>query len=84
MEYVAHNIELFKAKQAPDEPVTIRQGDARDLSFFEDERFDLTLVLRPLYHLFTMDDKRAAISDALRVTKKGGTVFADYCSSDAT
>ena len=51
---------------------------------FEDNTFDMTLVFGPLYHLYTEEDKKQAISEALRVTKKGGIVFVAYCISDAS
>ena len=36
-----------------------------------------------MYHLFTREDKLKALSEAIRVTKKGGVVFAAYCMGDA-
>jgi len=38
----------------------------------------------PMYHLYTDEDKIAAMSEAIRVTRKGGIVFAAYCNSDMT
>ena len=37
-----------------------------------------------MYHLFTEEDKLQALSEAIRVTKKGGLVFAAYCMGDAS
>ena len=48
VELVEHNIEIFRQKTIPGENVTIRQGDARNLSFYEDNTFDITLVLGPI------------------------------------
>ena len=84
VELVQHNIDLFKKYTKPDEDVTIRQGDARDLSAFAENTFDITLVLGPMYHLFTEEDQKQAIREAVRVTKPGGTVFAAYCGNEAT
>ena len=84
VEYVQHNIDIFSRLTQPGEDVTIRQGDARDLSFFEDDTFDLTLVLGPMYHLFEESDRRQALREAVRVTKKGGIIFAAYCMLDAS
>ena len=84
VEYVQHNIEIFNSLTQPGEDVTIRRGDARDLSFFEDDTFDLTLVLGPMYHLFEESDRRQALREAVRVTKKGGIIFAAYCMLDAS
>ena len=62
--------------------VTIVQGNALDLSSFADNQYDLTLLLGPLYHLYSEEDKRRAISEAIRVTKPNGVVFAAYVISD--
>jgi hypothetical protein len=37
-----------------------------------------------MYHLYTEEDERKAMSEALSVTKPGGVVFAAYCISDAS
>lgn len=84
VELVQHNIDIFKQKTQPGENVTIRQGDARDLSCFADGSFDMTLVLGPMYHLFTENDQKRALREAIRVTKPGGLVFAAYCGNEAT
>lgn len=84
IELVQHNIEIFKEKTKDGEDVTIRQGDARDLSAFVDNYFDITLVLGPMYHLFTVEDQKQALSEAIRVTKPGGIIFAAYCGNEAT
>lgn len=84
VELVEHNIEIFQQKTQPGENVTIRQGNAKDLHFFKDDTYDITLLLGPMYHLFTVEEQRRALSEAIRVTKKGGVVFAAYCGNDAT
>ena len=58
------------------------QGNALDLSAFPDDKYDITLLLGPLYHLYTERDKQQAIREAIRVTKKGGIIFAAYVISD--
>jgi len=84
VELVPHNIEIFNSKTIPSERVSIQQGDARDLSSFADNAYDITLLLGPMYHLFTLDDKKQAISEALRVTKPNGVAFVAYCMSDTS
>lgn len=84
VELVQHNIDIFYSLTQPGEHVTIRQGDARDLSTFENETFDITLVLGPMYHLFTTEDQKQALREAIRVTRKGGIIFAAYCGNEAT
>lgn len=84
VELVEHNIELFKSHVTEGEPVTVTQGNALDLSGFESGAYDITLLLGPMYHLYTEEEQRQALSEAIRVTKKGGIVFAAYCNNDAT
>lgn len=84
VELVEHNIDIFKANTLPGEEVSIRQGNAKDLSFFPDNTFDITLLLGPMYHLFTTDEQLQALAEAIRVTKVGGVVFVAYCGNDAT
>lgn len=84
VELVEHNIAIFKQNTHPGEPVTITQGNAMDLSGFADDSYDITLLLGPMYHLFTKEDQQKALSEAIRVTKPGGIVFAAYCMGDAS
>lgn len=84
VELIEHNIEIFKQNTIPNEPVTITQGNAIDLSAFENDIYDITLLLGPMYHLYTEEDKLKALSEAVRVTKKGGVIFVAYCMGDAS
>lgn len=84
VELVEHNIEIFTQNTVSGEPVTITQGNAMDLSAFESNTYDITLLLGPMYHLFTTEDKLKALSEAVRVTKKGGIIFVAYCMGDAS
>lgn len=84
VELVQHNIDIFRDKTQPGEKVTIRQGNAKDLHFFKDNSYDITLLLGPMYHLFTVEEQKQALSEAIRVTKRGGLVFAAYCGNEAT
>ncbi len=84
IELIEHNIEIFKSKITENCNIDVRQGNAIDLSCYNDETFDITLVLGPLYHLFDNNAKKQAISEAIRVTKKGGIVFISYCMNEAT
>lgn len=84
VELLVHNIEIFKANTQTGENITITQGNATDLSMFADDTYDITLLLGPMYHLFSEEEKLAALGETVRVTKKGGIVFAAYCGNDAT
>lgn len=82
VELVQHNMNVFRENTLPEENITIRQGNALDLSVFPDDKYDITLLLGPLYHLYSKEDKEQAIQEAIRVTKKGGVIFAAYVISD--
>ena len=82
VELVEHNIEIFQKNTLPNEQITISQGNALNLSAFPDNQYDITLLLGPLYHLYTVEDKRQAIREAIRVTRQGGVIFAAYVISD--
>ena len=84
VELMECNIEVFKANTKDGENITVQQGDAVDLQNIPSDQYDITLLLGPMYHLYTDEDKIAAMSEAIRVTKKGGIVFAAYCNNDMT
>ncbi|MGH7575266.1 MAG: class I SAM-dependent methyltransferase [Longimicrobiales bacterium] len=54
---------------------TCRVGDARNLPF-ESGSADVALMLGPLYHLTSAEDRARALSEAVRVLKPGGLLFA--------
>lgn len=86
LEYTEHNLELMNGKIAKEGVLNIRthHGTALDLSRFADGSFDMTLVLGPMYHLYTKEDKQKAMAEAIRVTKKDGHIFVAYCMNEAT
>ncbi len=84
VELMERNIDVFKKNTSETENVTIRQGDATSLDFIASESYDITLLLGPMYHLYTDEERHAAMSEAIRVTKRGGLVFAAYCNNDMT
>ena len=62
----------------------MQQGDAVNLQNIASDQYDITLLLGPMYHLYTEENKLAAMSEAIRVTKTGGIIFAAYCNNDMT
>ncbi|MBQ9848000.1 MAG: class I SAM-dependent methyltransferase [Clostridia bacterium] len=84
VELTEYNMELFKKNTENGEKVNIMQGDATDLSLLCEESYDITLMLGPMYHLFDKKEQLKALSEAIRVTKKGGVVFVAYCMADPT
>ena len=84
VELVSHNLDLLKAKLDGTEPLTAIQGNALDLSVLPDAAYDLTMLLGPMYHLYTRRDKLKALAEAVRVTKPGGFILVAYCMNEAT
>lgn len=84
VELIAHNIEIFQQNTQPGESITITQGNATNLDTFPANTYDITLLLGPMYHLFTEEEKLQALSEAIRVTKPGGVIFTAYCMGDAS
>ncbi|MBR3955354.1 MAG: methyltransferase domain-containing protein [Clostridia bacterium] len=84
VELVEHNIEIMKKKVKPYHDIKIMQGNARDLSVFENNSFDIVLLLGPMYHLFEDADKHRALDEAIRIAKPDGIIFASYCNNDTS
>ena len=79
VELVKHNLDVLESKHAH---VNCWPGNAMDLSFLPDDKFDITLLFGPMYHLMTKEEKLKAFSEAKRVTKKGGYIFVAYVMND--
>ncbi len=79
VDLIEHNIEIFKTKTQPNEKVSIRQGNAIDMSEYPENSYDVTLLLGPMYHLYTEEDQKKALSEAIRITKPDGYIFIAYC-----
>ena len=83
VELVKKNLDILKSKITKDLEVNAIQGNCLDLSIYKDNTFDITLVLGPLYHLYTEADAQKAIDEAIRVTKKNGKIIIAYITDDA-
>ena len=84
VELIEHNLEILRAKLDGTEPITTMQGNALDLSRFPENSFDLTMLLGPMYHLYTKEEKLKALYEAVRVTKPGGYILVAYCMNEPT
>ena len=84
VELIAHNLEILRKKLDGSEKINAMQGNALDLTALSDNHFGLTLVLGPMYHLYTKEDKLRALSEAVRVTKPGGHILVAYCMNEPT
>lgn len=61
VEPVAHNLDILRGKMDPKHPVTALSGSAENLSMLEGESFDMTLLLGPMYHLGTKEERMQAM-----------------------
>lgn len=82
VELTKSNIEEFKKHIESNMKVNAHEGNALDLSMYEDNSFNITLVLGPIYHLFSIEEKKKAIEEAIRVTKPHGKIFIAYITND--
>ena len=79
LELVKYNLGILKQKNSL---VKAFQGNALNLKRFGNDKFDMTLLFGPMYHLYTFEDKVKALSEAKRVTKPGGIILVAYCMNE--
>lgn len=82
LELADRNVAAFRQRITEKAPVDLIQGNALDLSRYEDASFDAVLVFGPLYHLHEDADKLRCIAEAKRVCRPGGTLFFAFISND--
>lgn len=83
IELVESNLDMLKKNASGLPNIEAFQGDALDLSRFQDDSFDLTLLFGPMYHLYDKADQFKAIDEAIRVTRPGGVIMAAFLSAHA-
>ena len=82
LELADANLAAFREKLQPEDTVDLVQGNALDLRRYEDNSFDIVLLLGPLYHLHSEADQLRCIQEAQRVCKPGGKLFLAFISND--
>lgn len=84
LELSEKHVEIMKSKLY-DTSLNMKavQGNALDLSEFEDKTFDALLCLGPIYHLTREEDRIKCIKECLRVLKTGGFIAVAYISKFA-
>lgn len=82
LELADANIAAFRAKMTKDDPIDLVQGNALDLSRYDNESFDVVLLFGPLYHLHEEADKLRCIQEAKRMCKPDGKIFFAFISND--
>ena len=69
-------VERLRASGLEKQIVSVERASATDLDCFQDSAFGAVLMLGPLYHLLTPDERGRAVSEAERVLKSSGILFA--------
>lgn len=82
LELADANLAAFRKKLMPEDKIDLVQGNALDLSCYDDQSFDIVLLFGPLYHLQQDADKLKCIGEAKRVCKDGGKIFFAFISND--
>lgn len=83
VELLDRNYELLRANTARLPSAEAVQGDALDLRRWEDDSFDLTLSMGPMYHLYTEAEVHRALDEAIRVARPGGFLMFAFLSVHA-
>lgn len=78
LELVSRNIDIMRSKVTNSMNIKITQGNAIDLLMYDDNTFEVTLLLGPMYHLFKKAEIRKVLDEAIRVTKNGGHIYSLY------
>ena len=76
------NIATFRGRLTDEDTVCPVHGNALDLSIYEDASFDAVLLLGPLYHLHSREDRLRCIEEAKRVCRPDGKIFLAFISND--
>ena len=84
IELVQHNLDILQSKLDGSENIKTFLGNALDLNMLKDNTYDITLLLGPMYHLYSEEDKITALTEAVRITKPSGYILVAYCMNEAT
>ena len=77
------NVEKMKSIFKNEKNIKVFQADARDLSAFQENSYDIVLVMGPIYHLHNTEERLRAIEEAVRIAKSGAPIFVAFCLQDA-
>ncbi|USD64281.1 class I SAM-dependent methyltransferase [Vibrio sp. SCSIO 43136] len=81
VELAPEQVEMLRSKALEQQRcLLIYQGNACDLSFIESGSQDVCVILGPLYHLKTSQERVQAITEAKRILKSGGILAVAYIS----
>ncbi|WP_434527515.1 class I SAM-dependent methyltransferase [Vibrio sp. K4] len=81
VELVPDQVEILKKNaERKDLPIDIHLGSACHVPFIESDSQDLCVILGPLYHLKTKNERDQAISEVKRILKPNGILAVAYIS----
>ncbi|MGF1741945.1 class I SAM-dependent methyltransferase [Vibrio profundum] len=81
VELVAEQVTMLRNKARDSGlQVNLFHGNACDIPFVEDDSQDLCVILGPLYHLKSIEQRAQAIAEAKRILKPNGTLAVAYIS----
>jgi ubiquinone/menaquinone biosynthesis C-methylase UbiE len=67
-----------KANEAQVSLVDVIHASATDMGVLDSARYDAVLLMGPLYHLLSHEERVQAIREAMRVLRRGGKLFAAF------
>ncbi|MDG3087760.1 class I SAM-dependent methyltransferase [Vibrio hannami] len=81
VELAPEQVDIF-AEKAADQNLKVKlfQGNACSVPFIEDSSQDLCVILGPLYHLQSIEERNQVMQEAKRILKPGGSVAIAYIS----
>ena len=82
LELADRNVAAFRKKMTKEDTIDLVQGNALNLSHYDNDSFDVVLLFGPLYHLHEEEDRLRCIGEAKRVCKPGGKIFFAFISND--
>ena len=80
IELVKKNLDILKSKITSNMKIEAVLGNALNLKFIKEKKFDIVLCLGPMYHL-NMKDRLKCIKEASSVCKKGGILIFAFISN---
>ncbi|AEM80000.1 MULTISPECIES: class I SAM-dependent methyltransferase [Thermoanaerobacter] len=82
VDLVEKHVKRIKEKKKPYMKLDIFQGNALDLSRFENNSYDIVLCLGPLYHLEDIGNRLKCIEEVKRVCKDDGMMLFAFINND--
>ncbi len=83
VELTPRYVEEMQTLFADHSKVRVFEGNAKDLSFLQDDAYDVVLLMGPVYSLNDFAERKRACAEALRIARPGGVVFIAFCLQDA-